>query len=249
MRIAWGAVAIAAAVVVSAVGAVIALQPAPVWDDPAYYTYELTRLGPPPGNSEYRWLVTVEKDQVTNAVLQNPPADVDPTSYWIPAVGPLLDYADSDKDVEVTYEDGYPTSVCFRYPANPERDRCEGIAAITPLSAEAARDIRRWQEPASYSVTVRSESVAWDVWKEWRLVVDDGVVTESTLIATSDDSQSADPPRLSVREYVFRDAPIDPHWTTYWRADDPNPGSVCYDDPTMYDEETCHYFSDYEINP
>jgi len=249
MRIAWGAVAIGAAVAASVVGAVIAFQPDTVSDDPEYYRFELTREGPLSSSTPYRWLVTVEGDRVTSAILQEPPPDFDPIGYALPTLDDLLAASARDDNYEVAYKDEIPASFCYNHPGDPGWTQCDRITKVTPITADAAREARTWEEPTSYSVTVRTESVTWDLWSTWRADIENGAVTDTSLLDESSPPGRVEPPTEGVGAMVDRDLTTDPFWTVYWRAGEPNPAAQCFDDPNVFDEETCYYFSDYEIKP
>ena len=251
MSVPWGRVAIGAAAVVGVAGAVIAFWPHSDWEPAEIYSFELTRDSPDPGLVMRHWLVTVENDRVTSAILQDSLAGSEYVSSTLPTIEDLLaetTYYD-DETYEVTYENGIPASFCRSRASYPKSITCDYVAEYTPISAEEARLARTWVEPASYSVTVDASSFNTQFQADWRVFVKDGVVIDATPVRHSPDDWVGDPETRSVAALIDVDRSTNPYRTVFWREGDPNPTAMCGDIPDAYDDEFCDYFLDYEINP
>lgn len=236
---------------VGVAGAVMAIWPDSGWEPAMTYRFEYTQDSPDPALGPRRWLVTVENDRVTSAILQDPPAGSEYIGSTLPTIEYLLDGSSlSDHEtLEVTYEDGIPASFCTSNTRYPDWLKCVFVAEYTPISAEEARLARTWVEPASYSVTVASSSFHTPDKPDWRVFVKDGVVLDSTPIPDPEKNLDWDEEMRSVGALIDTDRSTNPYWTIFWREGDPNPASACTDDPGAWDDEFCYDFLDYEINP
>jgi len=232
-------------------GAVMVFWPDSDWEPPKRYRFELTRDSPDPGLGTRHWLVTVENDRVTSAILQDPPAGSEYIGSTLPTIEYLLagsSFSD-DETLEVTYEDGIPASFCHSLAVDPEWITCDFVAEYTPISAEEARLARTWVEPASYSVTVISSSFYTQREPDWRVFVKDGVVLDSTPIPDPEKDLDWEAETRGVGALIDVDRSTNPYWTVFWREGEPNPAGACRDDPDAWDDEGCYFFLDYEINP
>jgi len=158
------------------------------------------------------------------------------TDVWISEDGRELEYygytprhpgqqVGSAGDGTVTQTD---SSITICWPPIDGEDHCSEWTQIAPLASGQARQMAAWDGIADGTYDFDTRSVTWDRSSRVTATIEDGAVTEAN-------PQGADVPTPAPSKWTSSGE----NWVRYWIHGASEPFAACFDDPNVYDEESC----------